>query len=55
MIRAPIDEIVQSLELRNAQQVVQASEVIGYLSPLQSPLVMKAAVSHDGRTVRVNA
>jgi len=46
MIRALIDGIIQSLELRNAQQLVQPSEVIGYLSPLQSPLVMKAAVSH---------
>lgn len=32
--------------MRNAQQVVQASEVIGYLSPLQSPLVMKATVNN---------
>ncbi len=46
VIRAPINGIVQTLELRNTQQVVQPGEIIGYLSPTEAPLVIKASVSH---------
>jgi HlyD family secretion protein len=60
IIRAPLPGIVQTLELRNSQQVVQLGEIIGYLSPSQTPLVIQASVSHTdvsrietGQTVQV--
>lgn len=46
IIRSPINGIVQTLELRNSQQVLQSGEILAYISPTQSPLVVKALVSH---------
>lgn len=45
IIRSPIDGVVQTLDLRNSQQVVQAGDIIGYISPAQTQLEIKAAVS----------
>jgi HlyD family secretion protein len=46
IIRAPKDGIVQTLELRNLEQVVQPGDIVGYISPTQTPLVIKALVNH---------
>ncbi|MGP1385806.1 MAG: HlyD family secretion protein [Thainema sp.] len=45
IIRSPIDGIVQTMDLRNSQQVVQVGDIIGYISPTQTELEIKAAVS----------
>lgn len=47
IVRAPTNGIVQTLDLRNTAQVVQAGETVGYISPTQTPLAIKASVNHS--------
>lgn len=47
IIRAPIAGIIQQLNLRNAEQLVQSGDLIAQIAPDEVPLVIKAYVSPE--------